>query len=182
MKNCVLISIMMLVISVASQQTVKAQTTSEKDITKQKRHTSVYLELLGTSGLYSINAEERWQVTDKSQFGIRVGFTKYRYDFWGAVDKTSVPVMLNYSLSLESSKEHFIEVGAGVNFSDLRGYYLGTLNFQTDDTNYVNGLYVIPTGSLAYRYQNPKGFMLKASFTPSLKYSGLVGVSIGYSF
>jgi hypothetical protein len=157
MKNTVLISMTMIALFVAANQNMHAQTTSVKDITKQKRHTAVYLELLGTSGLYSINAEERWQLNDKSQLGFRVGYTKYRYDFWGAVDKTSVPVMLNYSLSLESSKEHFIEVGAGVNFSDLRGYYLGTLNLQTDDTNYVNGLYVIPTGSLAYRYQNPKG-------------------------
>jgi hypothetical protein len=179
MKNQLLVFVLMVFFC----QNTFAQTNAVvKDVTKNKSQTAVYFEFFGTSGLYSINAEKRWQLSQHDQLGIRVGFTKYRFDIWGTVDKTSVPVLLNYSLSMGPENHHFIEFGAGVNFSDLRGYYAGSLDLFKDDTDYVNGLYVIPTGSLGYRYQGPKGFMIKAALTPSLKHSGLAGLSIGYAF
>jgi hypothetical protein len=183
MKNLRITASLMVIFCMAFSSNIFAQTDAvAKDVTKNKSQTTVYFEILGTGGLYSINAEERWQVSKSGQFGVRIGFTKYRYEFWGAVDKTSVPVLLSYSVSLDHANQHFLEFGAGANFSDLRGYYSGSLDFFKDNRDFVNGLYVIPTGSLGYRYQGPKGLMLKAAITPSLQHSGLGGVSVGYTF
>jgi hypothetical protein len=184
MKNQGIATSLMVIFCMAFSSNIFAQTNAiEKDVTKNKTQTAVYFEILGTGGLYSINAEERWQVNSSSQFGVRVGFTKYN-SFFASVHKTSVPVLLSYSLSMGPSNQNFIEFGAGANFSDLRGRYsdYSTGGLLSPGDDYVNGLYVIPTGSLAYRYQGHKGLMLKAAITPSLQHSGLVGLSFGYAF
>jgi hypothetical protein len=181
MKNPVLISMTMIALFVAANQNMHAQTTGVKDITKQKRHTAVYAELLGTSVLYSLNVEERWQLNTHAQFGVRVGFSSFKGGFlFTDIKRVYVPILLNYSRSMGPSNHHFIEFGAGAQIADLRGYS-STGFFDKED--YYNGTYVLPTASLNYRYQGPKGFMFKAGITPTFKYtSGLVGLSVGYSF
>ena len=111
MKNTVLIS-MLLCAFMAFQQNITAQT-SEKDVTKKKQQTSVYLELLGTSVLYSLNVEERWQLNTKSQLGVRVGFSTFQGGFFSDIKRVYIPILVNYSLSIRSSQQHFIEFGAG---------------------------------------------------------------------
>jgi hypothetical protein len=181
MKNSALIATMMLVILMASNQKMHAQTTSEKDVTKQKRHTAVYAELLGTSILYSLNVEERWQLNANSQLGVRVGFSTFKGGFiFTDIKRVYVPILLNYSRSMGPSNQHFIEFGAGVQIADFRGY--SSTGFF-DKVEYYDGTYILPTASLNYRYQNPKGFMFKAGITPTFRYtSGIIGLSLGYSF
>jgi hypothetical protein len=181
MKNPVLISLTMIALFVAANQNMHAQTTSVKDITKQKRHTAVYAELFGTSLLYSLNVEERWQLDTWSQLGVRVGFSYFRDAFlFSDIKRVFVPILLNYSRTMGPSNQHFIEFGAGAQIADLRGY---TSSGFFDKGDYYNGTYILPTASLNYRYQGPKGFMVKAGITPSFRYqSGIVGLSLGYSF
>jgi hypothetical protein len=180
-KNRVLISMTMIALFVAVNQKMYAQTSAIKDVTQQKRHTAVYLELLGTSVLYSLNVEERWQLNTNSQFGVRVGFSYFNGgSLFSDVKRVYVPILLNYSRSMGPSNHHFIEFGAGAQIADLRGY---TSAGFFEKVEYYDGTYVLPTASLSYRYQNPKGFMFKAGITPTFKYaSSLVGLSLGYSF
>jgi hypothetical protein len=178
MKNSILIS-MLVCAFMAFQQNMTAQT-SEKDVTKKKQQTSIYAELFGTSILYSINAEQRWQLNSNSQLGVRVGFSAFKGGFFSDIERVYVPILLNYSLSMGASQQHFIEFGAGAQIADLRGY--SVKNFF-ESVNYYNATYVLPTASLNYRYQNPKGFMLKAGLTPTFRYTtGIVGLSVGYTF
>ena len=181
MKNTVLISMLMCAF-MAFQQNITAQT-GEKDVTKKKRQTSVYLELLGTSVLYSLNVEERWQLNTKSQLGVRVGFSTFEGGFLSEIKRIYVPILLNYSLSLASSQQHFIEFGAGAQIADLRGYSVKSFDLFNNEIDYYNGTYLLPTASINYRYQNPKGFMVKGGITPTFRYtSGFVGLSVGYTF
>ena len=103
---------------------------------------TIFLELLGNAGLYSINYEHRFI----EQLGLRIGFSSVNFPLdteTGPV--TMAPLMVNY---ITGKDKHHFEVGAGLMLSnriDNRGM----------------------TATTGYRFQPPQGgFHFHIGFTP----------------
>lgn len=147
--------------------------------------TSIYLELLGNSGVYSLNVER----TLTSNLNGRIGFGAWSTEeFWSEGERTLVtfPVMGNMLFGEGSNK---FEIGAG--------FLLGWSRFQSgsgeenDSTKAIFNL----TGVVGYRYQKPQGgFVGRLGLTPFLALTSgedsypdpgfflSGGVSLGYAF
>lgn len=144
---------------------------------------TIFLELLGNGGLYSINADYRF----REDGSIRLGFVNWNAGgfFGNSESLTAFPLLANY---LYGSGNSWLELGAGI----LYGHYQekSSIGNTMNDYNFTT-----LTGSISYRYQRPNGgFFFKAGLTPlyPLGPEGKryptdgpmpwVGVSLGYSF
>ena len=150
---------------------------------------SVYAELLGNGGLYSVNFDRRLGAGAAS---VRVGVASWETTgglFVGASDERrriiTFPVLLN---ALTGAGTHHLEAGAGV----LLGSQTVTPGFGGASTR---SSIVNATGTLGYRRQRPgRGWVFRAGLTPFYGFgteeeaypergffmSG--GLSVGYSF
>lgn len=147
--------------------------------------TSVYLEVLGNGGLYSVNVER----LVSSRFAARAGFATWTSDdLFGAGKQTlvTVPVLGSFLVGRGSSK---LEVGAGLLLG--RGRFESAFGAGNNSSRTILDL----TGVAGYRYQRPAGGVLfRIGLTPFLALtggenaypdSGLFlsgGASVGYSF
>lgn len=145
---------------------VKAQTNEIYSLPKNRYH-SVFLELGGNAGLYSLNYEYKFPSMANTTFTLGSGFSYYPT---GAnVDGTGTKyshllVVTPAANLLFGRKSHFFEAGLS---------YMLLVN-QT-------------MFRLGYRYQsNKSGFLFRAGFTPAI--GGVIGsvpwagLSFGYSF
>lgn len=144
---------------------------------------SIFFELFGNGGAYSINADYRI----REDYSVRFGMVTWNTSglFGGSNHLTAFPFLVNY---LYGSGNHWLELGGGV----LYGHYKERSDFgeTLDDYDFTT-----LTGSLSYRYQRPQGGQFfKVGLTPlyplgkeDRKYptDGFlpwIGVSWGYSF
>jgi hypothetical protein len=152
------------------------------------KQNSLYLELGGTSLLYSLNYE-RFLSPD---FAVRVGFS---YISVSAVATSgmstesataswaTVPLMGEY-LGIRSGS-HSLELGAGINFMYMSGH---ASTFES--TASFTGVTAVPAANIGYRYSDPKGgFVFRAGYTPLFVVTGddktvisWFGTSFGYRF
>lgn len=139
---------------------------------------SIFLELLGNGGLYSVNYERRFK---PNLYG-RIGFCSFKsIDLLSPENGdriTTIPVMITY---FTGQRVHHFEMGGGMLFGII---------------NEKNGLNTIIdlTAFLGYRYQAPgNGILIRIGFTPFLSLDktanypdkGLFlsgGISLGYHF
>jgi hypothetical protein len=133
---------------------------------KTARNT-VYVELLGNAGLYSVNYD---RLLSPSVSG-RVGAMFISY---GEVGVTLVPVMVNYL----RGNNHKVELGVGPVFIIASADFDG---FGSLESAGVGG-----TATFGYRYQPKKrGFNFRVGFTP-IVFGGEVfpsgGLSVGFGF
>jgi hypothetical protein len=147
---------------------------------------SVYLELLGNGGPYSVNFERR--VSER--IALRAGFASWSgISIFPERSLTAFPVLASF---LPGSRDHRAEVGAGVLVGRQTVRHGGFFGSTYESSTVVN-----LTATLGYRYQRPAGrFVFRAGFTPFYSLSprdearaypdkGLspsVGVSFGYAF
>jgi len=142
-----------------STNNVYAQTDSVAANTEFSRNT-LFLELLGNAGLYSINYEHRIF----EQWGLRVGFSRVNFALdveTGPV--TLAPLMINH---IRGKGNNHLEVGAGVLLS------------SSQDTQGI-------TATVGYRFQPQQGgFHFHVGFTPIIsdEFLPFGGVGIGVSF
>lgn len=149
--------------------------TMAQDINKPARpdfsRNSVYLEILGQGGIYSLNYDRLFS----EYFGGRIGFSAFTSIFESSF--LLVPITANY---LVGSKNHHLELGAGVVF--------GSIDFNDSESD-AKGSALIETATIGYRYQ-PKqdGFLFRIGFTPLIRLGSdgdflpWGGLSVGYSF
>ena len=159
---------------------------SQPAIEKQSREAysrnCIYLELLGTGLLYSVNYEHRFA----EHWSGRVGFTAYSIpgillaEPEVSMDFLGFPVLLNY---LAGSNGHYFEIGAGVLVLNL------SLNGRKIWSGMdVNGQLTTVSGAAAigYRYQPTNGgFLFRIGLTPWFHHGGskiLGGLSLGVAF
>lgn len=137
----------------------------QKNIKKQN---TIYFELLGVGGFYSVNFDKRFHDQMENGLGLRVGVSTSN----GIV---AFPMQVNYILG----RKHHLEVGAGITFGN------GTVSFTGPRSEFIAS----PSLSIKYRYQNyDKGFFF--NFGPDLNLrqavlaDGVVifGISMGYTF
>jgi len=151
--------------------------------------TSVYLELLGNGGLFSINVERLLS----AKFGAGVGLASWTISeeceqTFAECEESflTFPLLGHVLFGRGSSK---LEVGAGLLLGRRR--FKSTVGEEKDRNETIRDL----TGVLGYRYQQPAGGLLfRIGLTPFLALSGgddaypddglflSGGVSIGYSF
>lgn len=144
---------------------------------------SIYFELLGNGGAYSINADYRL----REDCSVRLGFVTWSASgFFGENNHlTAFPLLVNY---LYGSGNHWLELGVGV----LYGHYRASSDYGDVLRDYN---FTTLTGSLSYRYQRPHGGQFfKVGLTPLYPlgredrryptegFLPLIGVSWGYSF
>ncbi len=134
---------------------------------------SVYLELLGNAGIYSVNYDRLLSPTASGRIGVMLFSVNGRSPNGGNVTVTLVPVMVNYL----KGNNHKFEVGVGPLFAFASGKF-DEIGFEESG---VGG-----TATIGYRYQPQKGgFNFRVGFTPIFASGGvlpLVGVSFGFGF
>ncbi len=152
---------------------------SQEDVAK----TSIYFELLGNGGAYSLNVERKLT----SNFYGRIGFASWSSDlFFEETSIVTFPVMGNMLFGAGVNK---LEIGGGVLLGSYK--YKSVFGEENDRSNKIFNL----TGVVGYRYQKPEGgFMGRVGLTPFLDLTGdedaypdtgfflSGGASIGYSF
>jgi len=148
----------------------------------------IYLELGGTSLLYSLNYEHFLN----PDLAVRVGFSYISVSAVATNGMTTdsataswatVPLMAEY-LGLRNGA-HSLEVGAGINFMYMSGHAS-----TFDSTSSFTGVTAVPAANIGYRYSDPKGgFVFRAGFTPLFVVTGQdktmiswFGTSFGYRF
>jgi hypothetical protein len=159
-----------------------SQTALEKQPIRTYSRNCLYLELLGTGILYSVNLEHRF---DRHWSG-RMGFTAFSVPAVAfaepevSIGVLGFPVLMTY---LAGSRSHFLEMGAGVLI----------LNVSADGRDIwfgldVNGQMtaVLGAAAIGYRYQPANGgFLFRIGLTPltSFPHSFVsVGMSLGAAF
>jgi hypothetical protein len=139
---------------------------------------SIFFEILGNGGLYSINYERS---LNTKLYG-RIGFSTFlSFDLLGGDTGgriTTIPVLLSY---FSGQKKNHFEISGGMLFGKV-------------NTDLVSGAIIDLTSFIGYRYQAPgKGFLFRVGITPflsldkkanypdkGLSLSG--GISWGYHF
>jgi len=152
------------------------------------KENDIYLELGGTSLLYSLNYEHFLN----PDLAVRVGFSYISVSAVATNGMTTdtataswatVPLMAEY-LGLRNGA-HSLEVGAGVNFMYMSGHAS-----TFDSTASFTGVTAVPAANIGYRYSDPKGgFVFRAGYTPLFVVTGQdktviswFGTSFGYRF
>ena len=142
----------------------------------QSKPNSVYFELIGNGGLYSINYDRL--ITDNVSG--RIGFmylSKLDLIFLTVDNIVIIPVTLNYLIGNGNNK---FEIGAGIDYVNSSGGSL--FGYKTN----VTVTQIFGTATIGYRYrQKDGGFLFRIGFTPIFGANGfqpLAGLSLGFSF
>lgn len=134
---------------------------------KSRAKNSVYLELLGNGGVYSINYDRVFFGNGIMHFGGRVGFSYFSI-FHSSF--FTIPIEGNILLG---KKDIFLELGLG------RTLVLESENFNNPD------LIFLRMGIRFQRKERKDGAMFRFAFTPVYKegvFSSYMGASFGGSF
>lgn len=145
------------------------------NLNAQIKSNSLYFEILGNGGLYSINYDRL--ITEN--LGGRIGFSylpSIDIIFSSVENLIVIPVMVNYFAG-EDSK---LELGAGIIFVSVDN--IGFFGFESGE----GGSAFAGTAVIGYRYQ-PKdgGFVFRVGLTPFFSGDGAAvsgGLSLGLSF
>lgn len=144
------------------------------EINAQFKPNSIYFELLGNGGLYSINYDRLFT----ENLGGRIGFMYFSADD-SIIDIDQlilVPIMLNYFVGEGNSK---LELGAGIVMGSFKTDFWGLIIESSSPA-------VIGTATAGYRYQSLDGGLLfRAGFTPLFVGERFItwgGLSVGVAF
>ena len=112
-------------------------------------------DLLGNSGLYSLNGEYKIGKINNYQVNARAGFG---YSKINGFEFLGIPLGLNL---LTGTKNHHLELGLGTS------YIMGTSHIFIKTGNYISseGIFLIP--SIGYRFDKPTGGLIfKVYYSP----------------
>ena len=155
-------------------------TVPEKQSKERTAFNTIFVELLGNGGLYSLNYDRL--IND--YVSIRGGFSYISVGASSGTSSASVtlmtfPVMANF---LVGSPSHKLELGAGPLFAYASGSSSGGVGGAVS----ASGFGVAGTAVIGYRYvPYDGGFHFKVGFTPLFGAGGFLpwgGISFGYTF
>ena len=136
----------------------------------QQHPNSLYLEVGGSAGIYSINYDR----LIGSHLGIRIGFSYWADLIIPGISAQIFPTSLNCFIGNGSSK---FELGVGVT------YVIGEINWFGER---ASGSVVVPNINIGYRYQSEDGgFLFRLGFMPLIGPHEILpwgGLSAGVSF
>jgi hypothetical protein len=141
---------------------------------------SIYFELFGNGGLYSVNYERNFH----SNIDLRIGFSFYsehNSDLFGTntytIWTTTVPLTLTW---LSGKKANHFEIGGGTLFGKRRQEY-DSSNLNDNSTTIID-----LTAFVGYRYQpRSEGILFRIGLTPFVPIKGnypSIYISGGISF
>lgn len=155
------LSVLLIVFShclLSAQDTISVNTSGFK-------HHSIYLELGGSSGIYSANYDYSFSISEGTKLALGAGlgyYSIYSYHDGPAPVETNMFFFTPEANLLFGKKSHHFETGASL------------------------FLFQIPALRIGYRYQPRKGgFLFRAGFTPILFGMDIIpwgGLSFGYTF
>ena len=141
---------------------------------------SLYLELLGNGGLYSVNYDR--MLSDN--FGVRLGVSRFGFDAItldqdpdadAKISVSTLTLMTNY---LVGKGKHRLELGVGA--------MAAFASADVDGVGGVSGKGLSGTGTIGYRIQPlDGGFLFRVGFTPLYNKDGFstwYGISLGAAF
>jgi len=138
---------------------------------------SIFLELLGNGGLYSVNYE---RIFGDSNFSLRAGFSYFSLSAGdSSTSLITIPLLVNYYIG---GLDHKLQLGAGA-----LGAYVSASTTSTG-TGYLSGsgVGVAGTAVVGYRYiPHDGGFNFGVGFTPIVGAGGFApfgGISFGGGF
>lgn len=130
------------------------------------KHNSIYVEIGGNSGAYSINYDYTFSLSESTKLAVGTGlgcyFNIHSYAEEPAPTKKNLFFITPAANFMFGKKSHYFETGVSL------------LLFQ------------VPTLRVGYRYQPAKGgYMFRFGFTPIISELSIIpwgGISIGYTF
>lgn len=149
----------LLVVLLLGTSHVKAQ----HELEPVRKHT-IFLELGGNGGFYSINYDRIMLTKESWKLAGRAGAMFYRSESDHLQSKSStwfaVPLEVSY---LRGRSNHLLELGVGV--TPLYHAY------ATLESSHVKEVRLLPVARIGYRYQrNEGGMFYKAGFTPMAQF------------
>ncbi|KQC02453.1 hypothetical protein [Pedobacter sp. Hv1] len=149
----------------------------------QSNRNSVYVEIGGNGGAYSINYDRLFILSQQLRFAPRIGIS------WLGSDRFTAPIEANLLLGKNSDSKNFAEFGLGTTIVSKKSKNINgfTLSDEIIDEKGMNALL---SSRLGFRHQKPQGgFMYRIGFTLLYnsypidhKFIPFGGVSLGYTF
>jgi len=144
---------------------------------------SAYLELAGSAGLYSLNADYMLIELDKIRVGGRLGIAMFKEGYEGSGMDIYMPVS---AVALYAFGAHNIEIGIGFN---LISYSIRSV-VDVEDRGFKRKTELLGNYVVGYRYQKTEGGLIfRVSYTPFFyndepfaRYEHWGGISVGYAF
>ncbi len=131
---------------------------------------TVFFELIGNGGIYSINYDRLMS----NSTSVRLGFSYVPSS--NGIYSITFPIMLN---DLEGQNNSKLELGVGAMFFHVSQWWFPFL-----DANVSSGIFIC--GTIGYRYQKKEGgSFFRIGFTPYYGYGFFfpcIGISIGKTF
>lgn len=171
-----LATIVLLGVGLLSAPKVRAQEVLQKSKNTDFARNSIFVELLGNGGIYTLNYDHKFFNHVSARIGAEyVSLTGSDTNIEDRVSIFLLPVMINYLVGNGNSR---LELGAGA--------ILGGVNANVDNET-VNGIGGGSfTGTVGYRLQpRDGGFLFRIGFTPivsSLGFYSWAGLSLGATF
>lgn len=143
---------------------------------KTSARNSIYLELLGSGGIYSFNYDRMFTENISGRIGVMY-FPAVPSLFSSVENLFIMPFTLNFLIGENS---HKLELGAGIVYGQAN---VGiTFNNETETSSAIS-----ETFTIGYRYQQRLGgFLFRIGFTPLFRFGEIFmpwgGISIGFSF
>ena len=144
---------------------------------------SAYLELAGSAGLYSLNADYMVLDLDKVRVGGRLGIGMFKEGYEGSGMDMYMPVS---AIALYAFEAHNIEIGIGFN---MISYSIRSV-VDIEDSGFKRKTELLGNYIVGYRYQKTEGGLIfRVSYTPFFykdepfgRYEHWGGISVGYAF
>ena len=141
----------------------------------QSKPNSLYIELLGNGGLYSVNYDRLFTENLGGRIGVMY-LSSLDFIFSSVDNLLLVPITLNYFVG----NNHKLELGGGVVI--VSADKIGSFGINTRS----GGTAIGGTATIGYRYQKSDGgFLFRIGFTPIFSDTDFVpsgGLSLGFSF
>jgi hypothetical protein len=153
-----------------------------------------FFELLGNSGLYSLNFDMRTQKGINNKWGFRVGYSRLALNGKDTltgenlnINAATFPFALNY---LFGKKNKFLELGLGATYVYLKanGKVLDNADLEVIDFDIFNVRLesMVGTFNIGYRYMPNKNGLTFGALSTIFVYGGkaypFIGFNIGYKF
>ena len=156
---------------------------SASHISKAQAKFSAYLELAGSAGIYSLNADYMVVELDKIRFGGRLGIGVFKEEYEGTGMDTYVPVS---AIALYVFDVYNIEIWVGYN---MISYSIRSV-VDVEDRGFKRKTELLGNYVIGYRYQKKEGGLIfRVSYTPFFyndepfsRYEHWGGISVGYAF
>jgi len=145
---------------------------------------SVYAELGGTAGIWSVNYDLIALNISNFKVGARAGIGLFSEGYAGTTVDFYIPLTVNMMYAFK--ERHHVELGIG---TQIASYEIRSVS-NVLDTGFKRKTEPLGNFTFGYRYQNPGGgFMFRVFYSPffyqdgiHFRYEHWAGLSLGYAF